>query len=197
MWYSKKKYYIIGLVYDRGDIMNNKGFVLVESIVTSVFVLGLFTFLIANVLPLIAEYDKSSYYDSIDSIYDAHMIRKMILKNPDQRIANLVSLPDKGYYIFDGTDICLYLSNPNYCKKLLSRDFLDVKKIIVTDYEISDDFVKASKGFDRLTREYISKMQRYNNTGYFGDNRRLIIAFNDGRVTNIELMVDGVGVPTC
>ncbi len=178
--------------------MNKKGFVLVESIVASVFVLGLFTFIIANILPLIAGYDKSVNYDSIDSIYDAHLIRKMILKNPDQRIANLVSFPaDKDYYVFDGTDICMYLANPNYCKKLLSRDFLDVNKIILTNYEISDAFVASSKGFDRLTREYIQTMQRYNNTGYFGDNKRIIVSFNDGRVTNIELMVDGIGGATC
>ncbi len=178
--------------------MNNKGFVLVESIVTSVFVLGLFTFIIANILPLIANYDKEVYYDSIDSIYDAHLIRKMILKNPDQRIANLVSFPDgKDYYIFDSTDICIYLANSNYCKKLLSRDYLDVSKIILTNYTISDSFVASSKGFDRLTREYIENMQRYNNTGYTGDNKRIIVAFNDGRVTNIELMVDGIGGATC
>ncbi len=178
--------------------MNNKGFVLVESIVASVFVLGLFTFIIANILPLIADYDEGTYYDSIDSIYDAHMIGKMILKNPDQRVANLVSFPvDKDYYVFDGTDICMYLSNSSYCRTLLSRDYLDVKKIIITNYEISDAFITASKVFDRATRDYISKMQRYNNTGYVGDNRRIIVAFNDGRVTNIELMVDGIGGATC
>ena len=38
--------------------MNRKGFVLVETIVTSVFILGLFTFVIANVLPIIGEYEK-------------------------------------------------------------------------------------------------------------------------------------------
>lgn len=182
--------------------MNNKGFVLVETIITSVFVLGLFTFIIANILPLIGEYDKVRNYDTVESIYDAHMIRKMILKSDDQRVTNLVSLPSTGYYLFDGSDICFYLSNSNYCQKLLSRDYLDVNKIIITDYVISDNFVNRSEGFDRNLREYIKQMQRYNNTGLdpslYRYERRLIISFNDGRVVNIELLLDGAeGGATC
>ncbi len=182
--------------------MNNKGFVLVESIVVSVFVLGLFTFMVANILPLVGEYEKVRNYDSIESIYDAHMIRKMILKSDEQRVTNLVTLPSEGYYLFEGTDICLYVSNVNYCRKLLSRDYLDVSKIIITNYVISDDFVKRSKGFNRALREYIEQMQRYNNTGLsptqYNYERRLIISFNDGRVVNIELLLDGApGGATC
>ena len=172
--------------------MNKKGFVLVETIVVSVFVLGLFTFIIANIIPLIGEYEKESDYDSIESIYSAHMVRKMILKSENQRIASLATLPSEGYYMFDGDEICYYLTNINYCKKLLSRNFLDVKKIILTNYVISNDFKKRSQNFDRATREYISQMQKYNNTGLdtseYDFERRLIIVFNDGRITNIELL---------
>lgn len=172
--------------------MNKKGFVLVETIVVSVFVLGLFTFIIANIIPLIGEYEKESDYDSVESIYSAHMIRKMILKSENQRIASLATLPAEGYYMFDGDDICYYLTNINYCKKLLSRDFLDVRKIILTNYTISNDFKQRSKKFDRATREYISQMQKYNNTGLnpsqYDFERRIIVVFNDGRITNIELL---------
>lgn len=172
--------------------MNKKGFVLVETIVVSVFVLGLFTFIIANIIPLIGEYEKESDYDSVESIYSAHMIRKMILKSENQRIASLATLPTEGYYMFEGDDICYYLTNINYCKKLLSRDFLDVRKIILTNYTISNDFKQRSKKFDRATREYISQMQKYNNTGLnpsqYDFERRIIVVFNDGRITNIELL---------
>jgi hypothetical protein len=182
--------------------MNNKGFVLVETIITSVFVLSLFTFIIANIIPLIGEYEKRADYDSIESIYDAHMIRKMILKSDERRVTNLVSLPDEGYYLFENSDICLYLSNINYCNKLLSRSYLDVSKIVLTTYTISDDFVQRSKDFGRALNEYITQMQRYNNTGLsptqYAFERRLIIEFNDGRIVNIELLLDGAsGGATC
>lgn len=183
--------------------MNNKGFVLVETIITSVFVLGLFAFIIANVLPVIGEYEKAADYDSIESIYDAHLVRKMILKSDESRVAKLLTLPTgegKNYYLFDGDDICIYLSNENYCKALLSRSFLDVKEIVITSYDIKDGFVKASKNFDRGLREYIAQMQKYTSTipNNYNYTNRLIIYFNDGRVTNIELLFDGpAGGSTC
>ena len=116
---------------------NNNGFVLVEAIITSIFVLGFFSFLIANLLPMVGEYEKSLDYDSISSKYDAHLIRKMILKDNSCRTENLINLSTYDYYEFEGTDICLYLDNVNYCKELLSEDYLDVNKIILTNFESS------------------------------------------------------------
>ena len=177
--------------------MNKKGFVLVETIITSVFVLGLLTFIIANVLPIIGEYEKTRDYDSVESIYDAHLIRKMILKSGDAtKIAKLLTLPTgegNNYYLFDKDDICVYLTNENYCKALLSRDYLDVREILITSYEIKDGFVQASKNFDRGLREYIKQMQRYKSNVPLEYNyaNRLIVQFNDGRVTNMEILFDG------
>ena len=176
--------------------MNKKGFVLVETIITSVFVLGFLTFIIANVIPIIGEYEKTKDYDSIESIYDAHLIRKMILKNGDgNKIAKLLTLPSdagKNYYLFDKDEICVYLTNENYCKKLLSRDYLDVKEIVITDYDIKDGFVQASKNFDRGLREYIGQMQKYagNIPTDYNYANRMIVYFNDGRITNIEILFD-------
>lgn len=182
--------------------MNKKGFVLVETIITSVFVLGIFAFIVANVLPIIGEYEKAADYDSVDSIYDAHLIRKMILKSSEDRVVKLLTLPEgdgKNYYLFDKDDICLFLSNENYCKALLSRDYLDVKEILITNYDIKDGLVQASKNFDRGLREYIAQMQKYNSRVpmEYSHARRLIIYFNDGRMTNIELLFDGTGDGTC
>ena len=172
--------------------ISNKGFVLVETIVAAVFVLSFFSFLIANLLPMVGEYEKVLDYDSIESKYDAHLIRKMILKDNSCRTKNLITLSEDGYYEFDGTDICLYLENVNYCKKLLSEDYLDVKKIIVTRYNTSDIKNKSDK-FNRLIKEYIDYLPKYESTidiGQYFYQRRLIILFNNDRITNIELLIN-------
>lgn len=175
--------------------MNKKGFVLVEAIVTSVFVLGLFAFIIANVLPIIGDYDKERSYDTIESIYDAHMIQKMLLQNKDERLTNLLTLPDdegeSGYYVFDGDAICNYVKNINYCKTLLSRNYLDVKKIVLTTFETTG-IKEESENFERALREYIEWMPEYNNVSVpmYNCERRLIIMFNDGRITNVQLLTD-------
>lgn len=184
--------------------MNKKGFVLIETIVTSVFVLGIVAFVIANILPIVGEYEKQSDYDSIESIYDAHLVRKMILKGENrEQIKNLLSFPPAGkeYYLFDGTDICNFVSNINYCKTLLSRNFLDVKEIIIIPYEVPDAFVRDSKKFNRNLKEYIAQMQKYgessmpNYVRQYEYQNRLIIEFNDGRVTNIEILYNYSSTP--
>lgn len=179
---------------------NKKGFVLVETIVAAVFVLGLFSFIIANLLPLVGEYEKKSVYDNAESKYEAHLIRKMILKDNSCRTKNLITLPeDTGYYVFENTDICLYLENMNYCNKLLSKDFLDVKKIILTKYNVNTLKSNSSK-FERALKEYIDYMPTYESgspyTQYFYQ-RRLIIMFNDGRITNMELLMNFDGTVNC
>ena len=178
--------------------MNKKGFVLVETIVTSVFVLGLFVFIFANILPLIGDYDRIRNYDTIESIYDTHMIKKMILKS-DMRLSNLFTFPaGEDYYLFEGDDICFYLSSKNYCMKLLSRDYLDVRKIIITKFDVSTLKEKTSR-FERATAEYIKHMPKYNNTSVldYSCKRRIIVEFNDGRFANAELLLDLDGGATC
>lgn len=176
---------------------NNKGFILVETIVTAVFVLGLSTFLIANILPLVGDYEKTMKYDSIESKYDVHMIRKMILKDKDYcRVKNLLKLEDYNsatttgfHYVFENDELCGYVSNVNYCRLLLSKEYLDVKQVILTEYDVSS-FKEKSAKFERPLEDYINNMPNYSNTpeSYFY-RRRLIVYFNDGRITNTEILL--------
>ena len=54
--------------------LNSKGFVLAESIVVSVFVLGIFTYLAVNVIPLVTEYDRAINYDNPQEVYAANLL---------------------------------------------------------------------------------------------------------------------------
>ena len=65
------------------------------------------------------------------------------------------------YYYFEGDEICDFLSHTNYCKKLLSSDFLDVKEIIISDYN-GTNFKKLTdtdrEKFSRILQEFLSTM---------------------------------------
>ena len=70
---------------------NNKGFVLAEAIIVSVFVLGMFTYLAMNVIPLISRYERVVNYDNPQEIYLANtlyeeMVELEILNNVQNRI---------------------------------------------------------------------------------------------------------------
>lgn len=57
---------------------NNRGFVLAETLIVTVFLLVIFSMLYSNFYPLIGEYEKRESYDDIDSKYAVYWLRKLI-----------------------------------------------------------------------------------------------------------------------
>lgn len=78
---------------------NNKGFVLAEAIIVSVFVLGMFTYLAMNVIPLISRYERVVNYDNPQEIYLANTLYEEMLNV--ENISNI------------NTDIELSIENTN------------------------------------------------------------------------------------
>jgi len=62
------------------EMRNKKGFVLVETLVVAVAVMGIFSLLYANYYPLIGEYEKREVYDEVDAKYAAHWVRKILIE---------------------------------------------------------------------------------------------------------------------
>lgn len=61
-------------------MMNRRGFVLAETLVVAIAVVGIFSLLYANYYPLIGEYEKREVYDDIDAKYASHWVRKILVE---------------------------------------------------------------------------------------------------------------------
>ena len=59
--------------------INKKAFALAEAIVVSVFVLGMFTYLAMNIIPLISKYDAVLNYDNPQEVYAANVLYDEVL----------------------------------------------------------------------------------------------------------------------
>ena len=57
---------------------NQKGFVLLETLIVSVFIIVTFTFVYTTLIPLIGTYKGMANNNSIDNVYKAYHIRKAI-----------------------------------------------------------------------------------------------------------------------
>lgn len=179
--------------------INKKGFVLAESIVVGVFIIGLLTFLILNILPLIGDYERIDKYDNLDKKYNTHLIRKMILLEQDSaRISDILAIGYNGYSSYPVVaDFCVKFNNPEfkfnnqeYCNTLLSSDYLNVKSVIVSSYETTN-LKSHSNEFSRAIKEYIdyipSNKQMVSLYEKYQNYRRIIIEYNDGTFSNIEV----------
>ena len=54
--------------------VNKKGFMLVETLIVSVFVMGIFSLLYANFFPLVGEYERYKNYNTVEATYIAHWL---------------------------------------------------------------------------------------------------------------------------
>ena len=57
---------------------NNKGFVLVETLVVTVFVVTVFTMIFVQYTPALSEFERREYSDDIDSKYDIYWVKMMV-----------------------------------------------------------------------------------------------------------------------
>lgn len=113
---------------------NNKGFVLAEAIIVSVFVLGMFTYLAMNVIPLISRYERVVNYDNPQEIYLANTLYEEMLS-----VENNTNIK---------TDIALsvLVSNTNEEKELkLTCDRVTLSEKCTGSSKFYEDLGKALK----------------------------------------------------
>ena len=137
---------------------NNKGFVLAEAIIVSVFVLGMFTYLAMNVIPLISRYERVVNYDNPQEIYLANtlyeeMVELETLNNVQNKITmningNVLKCDDcagssafyeglgkalkiEAIYTYNGNGACPTNDKglENYCEYYTKRKDKDAKVI--------------------------------------------------------------------
>ena len=147
--------------------MNKEGFILVETLVVTVFVVTLFLFVYRITLPSLGEYEQQNYYDDIDSVYYSNLYKQMFT-----RYANIdyieEYLTNNTYMdVSNCTDTNLY-SNNNYCQLIKNKlSIHDDDKVIVTEYNIRKfkSEVKQNDFFDSGTlsnfRDYINTVSNY------------------------------------
>ena len=63
--------------------LNKKGFILVETLIVTVFVVTMFIVVYQATVPLMGDFEQYNKYEDIDAIYNANLYRQMV-----QRYAN-------------------------------------------------------------------------------------------------------------
>lgn len=170
-------------------IVNKKGFMLVETLIVSVFILGIFSLLYTNFIPLMGEYERLRNYDTVEATYIAYWGREIALKGLPNSIYNEVATT--GYK--DVSDCNLYTENSASYDCSAYKVINNIDKIYLTAYSTTSIKEEVDNGnYKRDFTEYINYLPTYSkNTsrtpanGYY----RVIIEYqSDGehRYGNME-----------
>ena len=134
--------------------LNNKGFVLVETLIVAVAVAAIFSLVFKHFYPLMGEYERREDYDDIDSKYGTYWVKRLIQIDFYNFETNRNEITTNGYSLFS----CDYISDPvkkNMCNQLL------------VDLEVSCDDITSSNKIEkcdgtRLPHIYITPYQLRN-----------------------------------
>ena len=143
-----------------------KGFVLLETLIVAVFMIGIFTFLYSSVVPLLGTYEDLTNKTNIDTVYKLYHLREMLYVDE-----NYGSIVNSNY----GKISCSAFSNSTACNRLVSTDFLDLGDKYEVFYAKADttnlNAVKNLAVSDTL-KEYI---KNYSDT----DKENIILLYDD------------------
>ena len=185
--------------------LTNKGFVLVETLITAVFVMAIFSVVYVNFYPIMAEYEKRENFDDVDSKSSVYWIKR-IIQSSSVSFENGISsdINNNKYHQFQCSDIDANdKTTVRYCNDLIN--LLDIAKdeagkptIYITSYKIGnrdnmDDknnfkgVVEENAGsvFSSGFQDYVSYLPTYSKTSSInGACYRVIIEYHHTRDDN-------------
>ena len=153
--------------------MNNKGFVLAETLVVTIFVLLIFTILYNSAIPLLGRYEELSFYDEIDTTYDVYQFRKLL-----ENDKNYTSIISNDYKVltcndFDNKDDC------NMLYSILNLKSSDLLLFINTDYINNTSFQNSITSYE--VKDYLNYVN-------LESNSNILVLSHDGYISYVELI---------
>lgn len=185
--------------------LNDKGFMLAETLIVTVFVMTIFSIIYTNLFPIVAEYEKREVYDDIDGKYGTYWFKKIIQSDDvsfgDVSTAGSISydIANNSYHRFDcTTDIPYDATTQNLCNNLVSKlqvaardsngnitNTADDKPCIyLTAYRLTNFKERAATElgqgiFSGNLSDYVAYLPEYINTASLnGAKYRLIIEYH-------------------
>lgn len=167
---------------------NNKGFMLMETLLVSVFLASTLIFLYIQFQKVRDSYQSSFTYDTVINTYASSNFLKYIQENG---IKNLSKTIDSGTVYIDLTDCPSgYLTNTPLCQKLIKD--LGIKKVIYSSSDTTNLITRMnnSSDFSPKFREFIKNIKVTNRISY-----RLSIEYNDETYSTVLARSNTVSEP--
>lgn len=165
--------------------LNSKGFVLVETLVVTVFVFTIMAVLFNNFYPLMGEYEKREVFDDIDGKYATYWIKRVI-QHDKTDIGDCFSKVESeadGYMCKFSCEMAKETSIKNMCYKLIEKTQIKMEdgepEIYITTYNLEKfkKYVDQHGGISGGMQRYLwylpdYKLESLNNAKY-----RVIVEF--------------------
>ena len=168
--------------------LNKRGFMLLETLIVSIFVMIIFAMLYTNLFPLLGEYERYRTYDSVEGTYIAHWARKIVLNGLDDWLFSTAN--NNGYVNI--SDCKLYTKNEmdSWCANFKRTN--KVSKIYLTTYSTqkfknhvnSTSYQRDFKDYASYIPTYSRNTTKINNGKYY----HVIVEYAKNDTNNYGIM---------
>jgi len=161
--------------------LNNKGFMLTETMVVAMFILVTLVVLYSQFTNVYNGYNKSFTYNTTNGLYATSNIRDYIYKDGIDKIVFKLKYNNSPYVDITNcsTD---YFIDTSYCSTLLN--ILDVNQVIFTYSNLSN--VKNNMtGLSVTMMDFINGIEK--NSDSLDNIFRIIVKFNDDTYTTLKV----------
>jgi len=170
----------------------NAGFLLVETLVVSVFIVGVLLFMFVQFQKIRANYDASFKYNTVNSLYAANNIRNFILNDGFNNL--IADLNSNNSYIDITTCPSAYFTETGYCNNLFSslniynpQGTNNINKVIFTSEDLRGLKTYLNNtpvnGFSEGMKAFIKGIKTSNDSNKY----RLIVEFNDNTYATLKI----------
>lgn len=162
---------------------NRMGFMLIETLLVSTFVLGVLTYLYVQFGAMKRSYDDDFKYDTVPGLYGVKNINQHIVQQGGYSALQTSINATYGYVGFDGTEICAMISGTS-CSELISD--LGAEKI----FFVKDVVFKNQITTDLAIFVNDDELYRFCKKIGFGEadtDYHLIVKYNDNTYATMSI----------
>lgn len=175
--------------------LNKKGFLLTETLIVSTFIASTMIFIFVQFRRVNTTFDRAFSYNNVNSLYALNNMNDYIMNNGYDDIAKAIDTnvdnPYVGLINDDGTCSTVYLTNIDYCNKLV--EVLQIEKLFVTNEDLTVNNFKDNLNkygeFDSQMTKFIKFIKYDDITESPADSirKRTIARFKDGTYATLKL----------
>lgn len=159
--------------------LNKKGFMLVETLIVSTFIMTILIFLYVQFRTVTDSYNTSFKYNNVNNVYIANNIRKFLNGENFSKIKS--DLASSSY--IDVTNCpSTYITETSYCRKLFTD--LNVSTVIV----VKDDLTNVKGHMNTQWSEGLKDFIRSLKTDSETNSIRLIVEFTDNTYASLKFV---------
>lgn len=164
--------------------LNNKGIMLLETLVVSTFIITVLVYLYVQFANLKHNYDTSFRYDTIPGLYGLKEVDKFI--NKTYGYSDLKEEVDENKYIElykNGCNLIYFSDNYSYCDTLMENLNIKYLLLVSSDLLTIKNSLKENNKYSNGLYKYIRKLK------YTVDDKKYILVaqYNDNSFSNIVI----------